>query len=167
MKSKAWKWLKDTTNHDDVNNAPDDWMDAKGWDQMVFGRWSTDIVYEVLSGGYVVFGDEVGFWDDVEAKKPKLSMVKSKDTDGKSEIGDIDISEHFHTTLNRNVFIVRSTIFLSKESFKSVVASAKARGGWYSRKWKDSPGGYCFNELTDAQAWRDTEFMQLLSSLAK
>ncbi len=61
------------------------------------------------------------------------------------------IEEHAHTKRGFQMFIVIPAERLEREEFNQLRVEAKALGGWYSRKWRSTPGGFAFLESETAE----------------
>lgn len=51
---------------------------------------------------------------------------------------------------------------VDRDEFEKLRDSAKAANGWYSRKWKQCPGGFGFSSLEDASTWATATFDTVL-----
>jgi hypothetical protein len=63
------------------------------------------------------------------------------------------LETHFHTKKETDIFIIVLSNRVDADRFRELTASAKRAGGWYSRAWHGSPGGFAFNTPEDATAW--------------
>ena len=61
------------------------------------------------------------------------------------------ITEHTHTKKGFQMWIVQLAERVDRERFAAILAEAKTRGGWYSRKWGSTPGGFAFKDEATAQ----------------
>lgn len=84
-------------------------------------------------------------WSNVEDGLP--APVQGNAADG------AEIVEHFHTKRNATVYIVTMGERVDRDEFDRLRSQAKALGGWYSRKWKDSPAGFAFEARDQAEAF--------------
>lgn len=65
--------------------------------------------------------------------------------------GAYSIEEHTHTKRGFQMFIVIPTERVERAEFNRLRREAKALGGWYSRKWQSTPGGFAFKESETAE----------------
>ena len=71
------------------------------------------------------------------------------------------IEKHHHTKRECDVFIVVLP-WIDKEEHKARRRRAKAvGGGWYCRKWQDTPGGYAFLMESDADVFLAGEELRI------
>lgn len=61
------------------------------------------------------------------------------------------IEEHYHTKRGITVQIVVPSQRVDREEYIRLLDEAKKLGGWYSRAWRGTPGGYAFKELATAE----------------
>lgn len=69
--------------------------------------------------------------------------------------GSVRIEEHTHTKRGFQMFIVIMAERVERDEFDRLRGAAEALGGWYSRPWGSTPGGFAFKEMSDAQAFAD------------
>jgi hypothetical protein len=62
---------------------------------------------------------------------------------------------HFHTKRAAQVYVVTMAERVARDTYTTLLAAAKARGGWYAASYQGSPAGFMF---TSPDAARD--FMQ-------
>ncbi|CAK0749238.1 hypothetical protein CCP3SC1AL1_1690002 [Gammaproteobacteria bacterium] len=63
------------------------------------------------------------------------------------------IEEHTHTKKGFQMWIVVLCNRTDAETFKSLTEKAKLAGGWYSRQWGPTPGGFAFKEKGAAESF--------------
>lgn len=79
----------------------------------------------------------------VPATQPAPERAKA--TKGTSApVDGVSVSEHTHTKRGFQMWIVSPGERVSREEFMALLAKAKEAGGWYSRKWGDTPAGFAF-----------------------
>jgi len=61
------------------------------------------------------------------------------------------ITEQTHSKKGFQMWIVSLTERVSRDRFSELLRTAKERGGWYSRKWEESPAGYAFKDKAKAE----------------
>ena len=64
------------------------------------------------------------------------------------------IEKHTHPKQNIQIFIVILSEKFEKDIFNSLRDNCKARGGWYSRAWSQTPGGFAFLDLETAETFK-------------
>jgi hypothetical protein len=72
--------------------------------------------------------------------------------------GAFTIEEHVHTKKGFTMFLVIPAERVEREVFVALRDAAKAAGGWYSRKWRKTPGGFAFEEKADAETFAAQNF---------
>lgn len=70
--------------------------------------------------------------------------------------GGYDIEESFHTKKNFTMFVAVPNPRLDTDSYIKERARCEAAGGWYSRAWKGSPGGFAFKSKVECEAFAST-----------
>ena len=67
--------------------------------------------------------------------------------------GGVSIEEHTHTKKGFQMFIVVLAERVSPEGFRALKTTAEAGGGWYSRPWGRTPGGFAFKDRGAAETF--------------
>lgn len=57
-----------------------------------------------------------------------------------------EVSEHIHTKKGFRMWIATASERVAREVFEAQRDAAKALGGWYSRPWGKTPGGFAFKD---------------------
>jgi hypothetical protein len=83
-----------------------------------------------------------------KATSDKLPAPEKTATNGK-----VDIQKHHHTKKGFDYYLVVLPSRVSKDVWRDFLDKAKELGGWYSRAWKGTPGGFGFMEQEQAQAF--------------
>ena len=65
------------------------------------------------------------------------------------------VSKHHHTKRNFDYFLCVASDRMSEEQFAELRTACVASGGWYSRKFGKTPGGFAFKEHDDATSFAD------------
>lgn len=95
------------------------------------------------------------FWDGkVSLPEGEWSVPDKTATVETSETLTAGIEEHTHTKKNIQMFIVILSEKVEKDIFNSLRDNCKARGGWYSRAWSQTPGGFAFEDLETAETFK-------------
>lgn len=68
------------------------------------------------------------------------------------------IEKHHHTKKGFDFYIVVLADRVDRAEFEDIRLSCKRAGGWYSRAWGGTPGGFAFREKADAVTWAASEF---------
>lgn len=110
-------------------------------------QWLSDCVHQALhvdiAGEYA--GVELGNTGYVAKFEAVAAEVKP------APVGDFTIEEHTHTKKGFQMFIAIPAARVERAEYLDMLAAAKALGGWYSRKWGTTPGGFAFKSLESAQ----------------
>ena len=99
--------------------------------------------------------ESAAFW---AARKPKADVITLPT--GAQVVGT-HIEEHVHTKHGFTMHMVILGAKVTKGQFTTFLDLAKAMGGWYSKAWGTTPGGFAFKEAELAQA-----FMANIGALA-
>lgn len=67
--------------------------------------------------------------------------------------GGARVEKHHHTKRGHDFFIVVLSDRVDRDTFEELRSLCKHFGGWYSRKWGSTPGGFAFREESDARAF--------------
>lgn len=73
-----------------------------------------------------------------------------------ASVAGLRIEEHMHTKGGFAMFIVIMGERVERDIFDSLNNQAKAAGGWYSRPWGKTPGGFAFKDRTKAESFLAT-----------
>lgn len=90
------------------------------------------MVHRLLTGA--LNGVSVNFWEARAVKRPTAPVV-----DG------VRIEEHTHTKHNFQMFIA-ITPRVERVEFDRMLEICRKLGGWYSRQWGKTPGGFAFRD---------------------
>lgn len=88
-----------------------------------------------------------------------VSAARSTKTSGVSAepamnvLGGVSIEKHTHTKKQTDMWICVLNENLAKDEFYALRTQAKSMGGWYSRKWRDTPGGFAFPSEVEARSF--------------
>lgn len=63
----------------------------------------------------------------------------------------VHIEEHTHTKKNFQMWIVILADRVAREEYERLLSAAQDLGGWYSRPWGKTPGGFAFRKPETAQ----------------
>jgi len=69
------------------------------------------------------------------------------------QAGAVRIEEHTHTKHGFQFWLVILSDRLERAEFDALVSTCKAGGGWYSRQWGSTPGGFAFKDKSAAEAF--------------
>lgn len=97
-------------------------------------KWEIDNkAWSVWNG---VWGD---FWDTWKPSTPEPAQYQPA-----SVVGSAEVQKHYHTKGEFDFWLVVPSDRMEREEFERIRDAAKSLGGWYSRKWGSTPGGYAF-----------------------
>lgn len=71
--------------------------------------------------------------------------------------GTFTISEHTHTKKGFQMWICQLGERVERDEFNRLRDAARALGGWYSRPWGGTPGGFAFKDAAKAQQFAEAE----------
>lgn len=78
-------------------------------------------------------------------------------TEGGSSLGvTTHIEKHRHTKKGFDMFLVVLDTRVEADTFSNIRDRCKAAGGWYSRKWGRTPGGFAFEQEEKAVEFAQT-----------
>lgn len=87
----------------------------------------------------------VGEWNEsVQAAEPTPATVT---------LEGIQIEEHTHTKKGFQMFICILPERVDRAEYDRLLEAAKALGGWYSKPWGKTPGGFAFKERQAAESF--------------
>jgi hypothetical protein len=75
---------------------------------------------------------------------PKKRAKKTPKAASSTTTATAQITEHTHTTKGFQMWIVSLSARVDRGTFDTLLSRAKSAGGWYSRPWKGTPGGFAF-----------------------
>lgn len=124
-------------------------------DARINGRWLSEIVWLALgvditgtyAGVELVKGECVAQFEAAHA--PVMTDAPAVGGDGIAA----HIEEHTHTKKGFTMYMVVPDDRLERDTFDQVRSAAKAAGGWYSRKWGGTPGGFAFESRAEAESF--------------
>lgn len=124
------------------------WRDSDGWSVK-----KTRI--DCLGHGPLEFSDEARAWAEITAKPespaPTVAEREASPTGGNG--GRFTVTEHTHTKKGFQMWIASMGERLERSEFDSLLAAARELGGWYSRPWSGTPGGFAFKIEGNARAF--------------
>jgi hypothetical protein len=147
LRQDAWNAIREL--YSDAKEGP---LSAKDADQcQVMGEWGSTYIYRFLRGSLqpvlCVNGPDrdysAEFW---ATRKPEVKAV-TVSAEG------CHIKEHVHTKKNFLMYIVVMESRVDREDFNALRDKAESLGGWYSRKWGTTPGGFAFKEREAAESF--------------
>lgn len=83
-----------------------------------------------------------GEWSLGTSEAPKMSA---------QAIGNVTVEQHVHTKKGFDMFIVIMADRVERETYLDLLDKAKSLGGWYSKKWGQTPAGFAFKDEGKAQ----------------
>lgn len=114
------------------------WRDSSGWcvKKRSLG-WLTSVGLE--------FSDAAKGLAPTPTAKPVAAASV-----GGNHAGQFRLSKHVHTRKGFEMWIAEMAERVERDEFNRLLSAAKALGGWYSRPWGDTPGGFAFKSETKA-----------------
>lgn len=79
--------------------------------------------------------------------------VLQPETPSLTENGKCHVEKHVHTKKQKDMWIVVFDERLERETFEAIRDACKLAGGWYSRQWGKTPGGFAFGTEEEAKAF--------------
>ncbi len=64
-----------------------------------------------------------------------------------------EVQKHYHSKREVDFWLVVLSERVDRPQFESIRSNCKAAGGWYSRKWGSTPGGFAFDNQADAETF--------------
>lgn len=156
---KAWDFLRSKYSNGD--DKPANYEEAKSL-QWSSTHWSYDdqisqCVRKILVGSEHAIDYlqklSLEFWATVKAPTPTPTNKASQNV----EIQGAHIEEHTHTKKNFQMFIVVMGGRVDSATFAALLEKCKAGGGWYSRQWGTTPGGFAFRDESAAIQFLNNE----------
>lgn len=124
---------------------------SNGWKIRKETFWASDRVNDRAQ--LLPFGE----WSvpEASAEQPKAKSKAVADEPAKvardsASVGGFTISKHVHTKKGFTMSIVETEERVDATTFSRRLESAKSLGGWYSRKWGQTPGGFAFKDHAKA-----------------
>lgn len=93
------------------------------------------------------------FWQHWAETHPAKPEKTAPDRDYDVIASSYSIEKHHHTKRGFDFFIVVLAERVDRDTFVELRRSCKAAGGWYSRKWGSTPGGFAFEDQAAAESW--------------
>lgn len=81
---------------------------------------------------------------------PPIAEPAAPDPIGGNQAGLFRLSKHVHSKKGFDMWIAVLVERVEREDFDRFLAAAKALGGWYSRPWGGTPGGFAFKRESAA-----------------
>lgn len=76
--------------------------------------------------------------------KQAPAPAQAADCQGATDCGGVKIGRYMHTKKGREFSLVQLENKVAAETFNSLLGKARTLGGWYSRAWGATPGGFAF-----------------------
>lgn len=143
MYQAAWEAIR--SHYAEFNDTPERYKDAVNI--RVEQEYVGVLVYQFLNGSTLLYAEQSKkFWEDL---KPKAQVIPLK---GAPVVGT-HIEQHLHTKHGFTMYMVVLGCRISAEQFNSFRDQVKTMGGWYSKAWGQTPGGFAFKEPEKAEAF--------------
>ena len=118
-------------------------------------------VWQILSDNELPPGSTVGLRRDDEKQWHYAIEFDTPTEAAKPETADshgAEIQKHHHTKRGFDFFLVVPIDRMERDEFEAKRDACKSAGGWYSRKWGSTPGGFAFKDEDDARQFAADEF---------
>jgi protein-L-isoaspartate O-methyltransferase len=112
--------------------------------------------HQVWSGVHCRAADFWAQW--AEDHKPAEPAPRSNTGIHRDNGAGCEVQKHYHEKRGFDFWLVVPAERVERPEFERLRDSCKAAGGWYSRKWRNTPGGFAFTEQEQAGAWAVQEF---------
>lgn len=124
------------------------WRDSDGWSV-------SKKRLDCLGHGGLEFSDHARAWADITGKAESATPTgeKSGAAPTGETAGRFTISEHTHTKKGFQMWIVSIGERVERAEYDRLLSEARALGGWYSRPWTGTPGGFAFKIEDNARAF--------------
>lgn len=124
------------------------WRDSSGWCVK-----KSRINWLACSG--LEFSDDARAWADITGKAERAAPIGGAEATAPTGEGSgrFTISEHVHTKKGFAMWIASAAERVERAEFDRLLNEAKALGGWYSRPWGGTPGGFAFKVEGNARAF--------------
>lgn len=141
LKQAAWDWLR--VKWIGGESLPEKYTGAYG--PQLSDVDASTMTHRLLTGA--LNGVSVEFW--AARRAPVAAPTVAAPVEG------VRTEQHLHTKRGFNMSIVIPPR-VSREQFDALLEQCKAAGGWYSRQWGQTPGGFAFKESAAAEAFAAT-----------
>ncbi|MDZ7823099.1 MAG: class I SAM-dependent methyltransferase [Ahrensia sp.] len=91
--------------------------------------------------------------DDAQAIARKVSQPTLKTARAGNLSHAITIEKHMHTKKGFEMFMCILPDRVERDEYLRLLDVAKSLGGWYSKPWGKTPGGFAFKELESAESF--------------
>ena len=86
----------------------------------------------------------------VEDAIPAPQASQSAETSSPVKLDKAEVQRHFHTKRQTDFWLVVLKDRVERDEFDRLRDACKRAGGWYSRQWGSTPGGFAFDEESAA-----------------
>lgn len=77
---------------------------------------------------------------------------------GAQKTANSSIEQHTHTKKGFEMWLVIPADRVERDEFNALRDAARNMGGWYSRKWSTTPGGFAFKDQEQAEQFQNEQF---------
>lgn len=119
-----------------------------------------------MGGGYYLGADRYSGWKIRKVDVGGSALTAAANPEDRAPIekaeqpsktiataGGARVEKHYHDKREIDFWIVVLGDRVDRETFEAVRDRCKAAGGWYSRKWRSTPGGFAFDSEEAATAF--------------
>lgn len=152
----AYEWSKQhAMASDEAAQLPEHYIDADK-NFRLFNDFLSSVVYRTLNGSNKRWikeeNKDVDFWHDFKPHPPTPPTKPTKSKGGAPSVEGAEVHEILHTKKEVNIYIV-TLPSMERDTFNEMRDHVKSLGGWYSRKWGNSPAGFAFNTREEAESF--------------
>lgn len=150
LKQQAWEWLR-AKYPGNGDSLPSEYSEASRL-QWSCDYWNHDDLVEqnvrkILNGSGIGLDadNSVEFWESLKVVALFPEKLASNAT--------AHIEEHEHTKKGFTMYIVILDSRVDRDEFNALRDACKDAGGWYSRQWGSTPGGFAFESKEMAESF--------------
>ncbi len=117
----------------------------------------------LLPGSQIVGVERTGACHESTRATHSLVVELTQETDAKSTQGAdarstrvAEVQKHYHDKRGKDFWLVVLADRVDRDRFEELRDDCQAAGGWYSRKWRKTPGGFAFTTEAQALAFADS-----------
>lgn len=135
LNQKAWDFMR--PRYEGADKLPKLYKDIGSTDR-IFDEWAVSAIHRFINGHWME-KDSQKFWKSLEPAPTTPAPT-----------GGMTIEEHTHTKKGFQMFICILPAQVEREEYLKLLEIARSLGGWYSRKWGNTPAGFAFKNKDKA-----------------
>lgn len=90
---------------------------------------------------------------EISLDAPRATPAHATSTAPAALAGGVTVEEHTHTKKGFQMWIVCLADRVDRATYDALLTSARGAGGWYSRKWGNTPAGFAFKDKDAAHTF--------------